>query len=251
MLKTNVDKQKSQAIDTLFASGKNPGDFVFDDAVAAVFNDMINRSVPGYGTIISMIAVLAEKYCQENTSIYDLGCSLGAASIAIAKQLSCREYQIVAVDSSDAMVNKLRQTLARSDIATPIELRCENILDTKLENASVVVLNFTLQFIPVSHRADLLRHIYQGMEPGGILILSEKIKFPDQALDELFIEIYHSFKEKKGYSKLEISQKRTALENVLIPEPIDIHVQRLREAGFMNMDVWFQCFNFASLVAFK
>lgn len=246
-----VDKPVNQAIDTLFADSNKPGDFVFDDKVAAVFSDMINRSVPGYSTIISMIAVLAEKFSQENTLIYDLGCSLGAASMAIAKQLNSADYQIVAVDSSKAMVEKFRQALDQVDDELSIELRCEDILDTQITNASVVVLNFTLQFIPVPQRAKLLQRIYQGMTPGGILVLSEKIQFPDQNLDELFIGVYHSFKEKMGYSKLEISQKRTALENVLIPEPIDTHMQRLRQAGFTNTDVWFQCFNFASLVAFK
>jgi len=246
-----MDKPEQQAIDSLFASKKHPGDFVFDDKVATVFNDMINRSIPGYSTIVSMIAVLANKYCQDNTTIYDLGCSLGAASLAIASQLNCRNCKIVAVDSSQAMVEKFQQQLTRDEIDTAIELRCEDILTTKISNASVVVLNFTLQFIPISQRAELLQQIHEGMEPGGILILSEKIRFPDQALDELFVEVYHSFKEKMGYSKLEISQKRTALENILIPEPIDTHVRRLKKAGFTNTDVWFQCFNFASLVAFK
>jgi len=112
-------------------------------------------------------------------------------------------------------------------------------------------MNFTLQFVPLEHRNTLISRVFAGMRPGGMLILSEKIRFEDPALDELFIDMHHRFKEQQGYSKLEISRKRTALENVLIPETIAEHEQRIRGAGFDTYDVWFQCFNFVSMVAVK
>ena len=229
-----------------------PGDFVFDEKVANVFDDMINRSVPGYSTIIAMIGVLAEKYCQENSTIYDLGCSLGGATLAATHRVRGPHYRLVAVDNSAAMINKLQKKLSASEWgAEQVECRCEDVLHTELNNASVVILNFTLQFIPLAQREPLLRKVYQGMNPGGILIISEKIVFPDENLNQLFIDMYHSFKESMGYSKLEISQKRSALENVLVPETLDQHRNRLSKVGFRSFDVWFQCFNFASMVAFK
>jgi tRNA (cmo5U34)-methyltransferase len=238
--------------DKLFAGPKAPVDFVFDESVAAVFEDMINRSVPGYSTIISMIAVLAEKYCQPGSSIYDLGCSLGAATLAIREQMSHDNYRIIAVDNSPAMIEQLKKRTAMGNKAgVALDIICADLLDLEISNASVVVLNFTLQFIPLAKRAALLKRICMGMNPGGILILSEKIVFPDPALNELFIAMYHRFKEKRGYTKLEISRKRAALENVLLPESIATHKQRALDAGFTNTDVWFQCFNFASLVASK
>ena len=132
-----------------------------------------------------------------------------------------------------------------------IECRHEDLRDSKIEDASMVILNFTLQFIEPAARETLMRKIYDGMRPGGLLIISEKIQFPDPALNELFIDLYHRFKETQGYSKLEISQKRAALENVLIPETLAAHRERLNGAGFHSVDTWFQCFNFASMVAFK
>ena len=60
-----------------------PGEFVFDERVVRVFPDMINRSVPGYATVVSMTAMLARRYAQPNTRIYDLGCSLGAVTLAM------------------------------------------------------------------------------------------------------------------------------------------------------------------------
>lgn len=244
----NPDNSK----DRIFTATTLPGDFVFDEKVARVFDDMINRSVPGYSTIIAMIGVLAERYCQENSVIYDLGCSLGGATLAAALRLQSKDYSIVAVDNSPAMIDHLQQKLATTpDLSKRIECRCEDILDTPINEASIVVLNFTLQFIPPQARNDLIARIYAGMRAGGILIISEKIVFPDEKLNRLFIDLYHSFKENMGYSKLEISQKRAALENVLIPESIDAHRNRLTLAGFESVDVWFQCFNFASMVAFK
>jgi len=238
--------------DTLFASDTAPAEFAFDEKVAEVFEDMINRSVPGYATIVSMIGLLAKQYCKPHSTIYDLGCSLGAASLAIGRQVPHSNYRLLAVDSSPAMVERCRNNLEILGGNGPtVEVRCADILATDIEQASVVVLNFTLQFIPPAQRAGLIRRLYTGMLPGGILILSEKIRFPDTTLDQLFTDAYHDFKQKMGYSQLEISKKRTALENVLIPETIETHKQRAMAAGFSTVDLWFQCFNFASLVAIK
>jgi len=245
-------KEDPQQKDRLFAKKMLPGDFVFDDQVASVFEDMINRSVPGYSTIIAMIGVLAENYCQEGSKIYDLGCSLGGATLAAVDKVSCEDYRAIAIDNSPAMIERLQTKLSGlPQYASRIECRCEDLLDSEISDASVVVLNFTLQFIPLAARDVLLTRIYEGMRPSAVLIISEKISFPDEKLNALFIEMYHGFKETMGYSKLEISQKRAALEKVLLPETLDVHRQRLSNIGFSSVDVWFQCFNFASMVAFK
>ena len=252
-----TEKKSSHAnTDRVFATERLPTAFAFDDQVASVFEDMINRSVPGYSTIISMIGVLAERYCGAGSTIYDLGASLGGASFAVAQQLPHDDYRIIAIDNSEAMTSRLSAKLAAlgeigGKETSRIECRHEDLRDSKIEDASMVILNFTLQFIEPAARETLMRKIYDGMRPGGLLIISEKIQFPDPALNELFIDLYHRFKETQGYSKLEISQKRAALENVLIPETLAAHRERLNGAGFHSVDTWFQCFNFASMVAFK
>lgn len=237
--------------DKLYASRQPTQDFVFDDKVADVFTDMINRSVPGYATILSMIGTLAERYCTPGSQVYDLGCSLGGATLAIAHHVSHKDYRIVAVDNSSAMITRFDSALATHVDKTRIRTVCADLGEVDIHNASVVVLNFTLQFIPVERRDALLRGIHDGMNPGGILILSEKIRFADVDLNALLIDMYHQFKQVQGYSRLEISQKRSALENVLIPETIATHKARLRDAGFSSCDTWFQCFNFTSMIAFR
>ena len=238
--------------DTIFAQplGEIAG-FSFDDSVAAVFADMIQRSVPGYSTVITISGVLAEKFSQPNTTIYDLGCSLGATTFAMAQRLSQSGCVMVAVDNSQAMLNRLQQVLDEQPPPVPVQLRCEDICSTDVSNASVVALNYTLQFVDVAQRLHLLKRIHAGMRAGAVLILSEKIRFIDATLNETFIDLYHDFKRTQGYSELEISQKRTALENVLLPETLEQHRARLAEAGFSRTAVWFQCFNFVSMVAFK
>ena len=266
-------------VDKLFAAPlSRVADFVFDHDVAKVFPDMIKRSVPGYPTIVESIGLIAGQYAQPGSLIYDLGCSLGGASLAMNQQISHTDYTLHAVDNSEAMIRRFRKALedeaeasgafsdAASKTAVPgasehpagqrearsrINLQCCDIEDVEMENASVVVLNFTLQFIHPQKRDALMAKICQSLLPGGILVLSEKIRFPEMVLNELFIDMYHQFKQTQGYSELEVSQKRAALENVLIPESIDSHKQRLARAGFRSCDVWFQCFNFASLVAFR
>lgn len=227
-------------------------DFRFDERVVDVFPDMIQRSVPGYVTMISSIGVLAARYAQANSHCYDLGCSLGAVSLAMRQRIRQSGCDIIAVDNSQAMIERGQQLLA-SDASSriPVTMLCANIQDVIIENASIVVLNFTLQFIPPLERLALIRRIYQGLKPGGILILSEKVAFDEPARQSFHVESHHEFKRANGYSDLEISQKRTALEKVLIPETLVCHQQRLKEAGFAFSDVWFQCFNFTSLVAIK
>ncbi|MEQ8954361.1 MAG: carboxy-S-adenosyl-L-methionine synthase CmoA [Gammaproteobacteria bacterium] len=238
--------------DRLFADEQAPANFKFDARVAGVFEDMINRSVPGYSTIVDMIGTLAERYYQDQTRIYDLGCSLGAASFAIAQNLGGRGAQIVAVDNSAAMLEGLRDRLRQANLEDiHIDSCCQDINDTEIANASVVVLNFTLQFVDPAQRQQLLDRICQGMVPGGVLIISEKILFPDAQMNALFVDLHHRFKQAMGYSELEISRKRAALEQVLMPETIDSHRQRLLQAGIKTEDLWYQCFNFASMVAFK
>lgn len=256
MQTNDSNRPDQQDRDRLFDTQDKVGDFVFDERVARVFDDMISRSVPGYGTILNMLGLLAERYAQADSSLYDLGCSLGGASFAMAGRVDQAGCEIVAVDNSKAMIGRLQQRIneAASNELTPLcKIHCveEDIRQTPIDNASVVVLNFTLQFIPPAHRRALVQRIYDGMRPGALLLISEKIRFPDPKLDELFIEMYHAFKERMGYSKLEISQKRAALEKVMIPETLQAHRQRLEAAGFHSFDSWFQCFNFASMVAFK
>lgn len=225
--------------------------FAFDESVVEVFPDMIKRSVPGYATIIHMIGDLAERYAQPESRCYDLGCSLGAATLAMRHRIRVPHCGIVAVDNSPAMIARCQEILAADPKDIAVELRCDNLLETIITRASVVVLNFTLQFIPLAQRLEALMRIHRGMLSGGVLILSEKLAFEDGLHQALMTELHHNFKRANGYSELEIAQKRTAIENVLIPETLDTHRQRLRQAGFASVDLWFQCFNFGSLIAMK
>ena len=239
--------------DEIYASPLNEIiDFDFDEKVAEVFPDMIQRSVPGYGTMISTIGILAAKYAQPNSRCYDLGCSLGAVSLSMRQRINQPDCTIIAVDNSEAMVERGLELLASdSSSRVSVEMVCADIQDIAIEDASVVVLNFTLQFIPLDDRLALITRIYQGLKPGGVLILSEKMAFDDQVKQDFHTEAHHDFKRANGYSDLEISQKRTALDRVMIPESLTCHKQRLQEAGFPMSEVWFQCFNFASMAAIK
>ena len=245
-----MNKKTSQ--DNIFASPLSEiVDFVFDEKVVDVFPDMINRSVPGYSTIINQIGILAQHHAKPNTHLYDLGCSLGAASLSIRHHLTEEGCEITSVDNAEAMIDRLDKILQRDNSKTPVQTLCADIQDVDINNASVVVMNFTLQFIPLAERKKIMAKIYNGLNKGGCLILSEKLAFADEDENEMQIDLHHAFKKSNGYSDLEIAQKRSALENVLIPETKETHVQRLKETGFIQVFPWFQCFNFSSFIAIK
>jgi len=243
---------KNTSEDNLFASPLDEiVDFVFDEKVVDVFPDMINRSVPGYSTIINLIGTIAQQRAQPDTCLYDLGCSLGAASLAIRHRLTQTGCKIISVDNAEAMIERFEKIVQRDNSPIPVDTICADIQDVEIKNASVVVMNFTLQFIPLNQRQDILAKIFAGLNEGGCLILSEKLAFPDEKENAMQIDLHHAFKKANGYSDLEIAQKRSALENVLIPETAAKHCQRLKETGFTHVFQWFQCFNFASFIAIK
>lgn len=241
--------QKKEVKDQVFSerlSKVQP--FEFNETVANVFQDMISRSVPGYELLLRMIGLYASIFVQPGSRVFDLGCSLGEASLVIADQARVHNCEIVAVDNSPAMIAKCNQHQSLPD---NIEWRCQDIRQTEISNASMVVLNLTLQFLPPEERQKLLGNIFQGLVDGGILVLSEKVIFEDAAENELMVELYQGFKKTMGYSDLEISQKRNALENVLIPDTERLHLERLETIGFDKIYPCFRSFNFISYLAIK
>jgi len=239
--------------DRLYAERHDtPGDFVFDEAVAQVFDDMIQRSVPGYAQVVAMTGLLAEHFSKANSVAYDMGCSSGAVSRAMRQFVQQPGFRIVAVDNSEAMLEQCQDLIQANDPSLPpVELVCADIRDVPINNASLVCLNFTLQFIPLRQRDELIQRIFCGLNAGGALILSEKIAFDNADQQALVTKLHLDYKRAHGYSELEISHKRSALENVLLPETLAAHRQRLQQAGFSLITVWHQSLNFASLLAVK
>ncbi|QLH62440.1 carboxy-S-adenosyl-L-methionine synthase CmoA [Serratia symbiotica] len=238
--------------DTLFSAPiAKLGDWTFDERVAEVFPDMIQRSVPGYSNIISMIGMLAERFVQPDSQVYDLGCSLGAATLSMRRNIKVAGCNIIAIDNSPAMVDRCRRHIDAFRADTPVEVIEADILDIPIENASMVVLNFTLQFLEPADRLQLLAQVYRGLRAHGVLVLSEKLSFEDADVGALLFNMHHDFKRANGYSELEISQKRSMLERVMLTDSVEAHKARLKQAGFEHVEMWFQCFNFGSLVALK
>ena len=235
--------------DNLFNANIDSADFRFDKEVVEVFDDMVRRSVPGYDSMIQMIGLIARMYGQDNTNYYDLGSSTGAISLAIALNNKHQKNTFFAIDNSEEMVSKCKQNL-ESKIAN-LQATCADINQIHIENASIVVLNLTLQFIDVKDRSNLIKKIYEGLNPGGVLIISEKIHFEDKETQDQITNLHIDFKKENGYSELEIANKRQAIENVLITDTKAIHIERLKDSGFKDTSCFFQCLNFVSFLSVK
>lgn len=238
--------------DRIYTSGSDQP-FTFNRAVADVFPDMLQRSIPGYAASIEAIGSLASRYVRAGSTCYDLGCSLGAATLAMRDAIRVPDCRIVAVDNAPAMVSRCREVLAAAPggASTPVEVREADIRDTAIVNASMVVMNYTLQFLELAARDAIVARIHAGLLPGGLFLLSEKVVDEDPHMEDLLVELHHEHKRRNDYSQLEISRKRAALENVLIPETVAVHRKRLVRAGFTHSAVWLRYFNFVSIVAIK
>lgn len=227
------------------------GTFEFNERVAAVFPDMLRRSIPGYDATIEAIGLLARRFVGEGTRCYDLGCSLGAAALAMRRNIAVPGCAIHAVDLAPAMVARCRAIVADDDSSTPVTVCTGDIRETEVSNASMVVMNYTLQFVPRTDRVDLIRRIHAGLNEGGVFVLSEKVVDEDPAMESLLYDLHHEFKRANAYSDLEIARKRTALENVLVAETTAAHLERLTAAGFAHAGVWLRYFNFISILAIR
>ena len=238
--------------DSLYSTARQvQASFQFDQEVAEVFTDMISRSVPGYTMMLDMLGVLAEQTLQSGDVSYDIGCSLGASTLAIRQNTYADNAKIIAIDSSNAMLERCQKVIARDHSKACVELVCAKAQDIEFDQHKLCSMNLTLQFIPKEQRLELLNNIASKMQTGGALFLSEKVCFNNEFQQSKLTELHHQFKKHQGYSDLEIAQKRQAIENVLIPETIEAHTERLLLAGFSRVMIALQCFNFVAFIAYK
>ena len=238
--------------DNIYARPVNkPEPFTFNESVVRVFDDMITRSVPHYRELIRLQSRMVADGYQPDTCIYDLGCSNGNLEQLICEHLDAQAFRIVAVDSSAPMIEAFSGRFRSSPWAGSITPVCDDIRRVRLQRPSVVIVNFTLQFISIDDRRTLIDKIYQALCPFGILLVSEKTVHPNPAIARMQQDFYCAFKKENGYTDLEIRQKRDALENVLIPETEEAHLDRFRQAGFRRIDVWHKWFNFISVFCQK
>lgn len=241
----------SRRKDKVFSKPTAPGDFKFDQKVAAVFDDMVERSVPFYAEMQRQIAEIAADFAAEGSNVYDLGCSTGTTLINL-DEVVARQVKFIGIDNSQEMLGRCREKLAAHKIEREFELVCADLNSgVQIQNASLVLMVLTLQFIRPLHRDKLVQQVLRGLNPNGALILVEKVLGEDSLFNRLFIKYYYDMKRRNGYSDLEIAQKREALENVLVPYKLLENREMLIRAGFRYCDVFFKWYNFTGLIAVK
>ena len=238
--------------DKLFAQPGAAHDFKFGAETARVFDDMVNRSVPFYEEIQRMVCELAESFAVPGTNLYDIGCATGNTLISLHKKLSGKNIQLIGIDNSDEMLSKAHSKITSLCGENNIQLLNANLHDCPhVENSSVVIMLLTLQFVRPLHREKLVKTIFDGLQKNGCLILVEKVTGSCTLLNRLFIEYYYNYKRRKGYSEMEIAQKREALENVLIPYHHEENRKLLLDTGFSHTEEFFRWYNFSGIVALK
>lgn len=237
--------------DKVFSQPLAPADFEFGANVASVFDDMLGRSVPFYAEMQRMIAEMATDFGVAGTNIYDLGCSTGTTMLSLDSSLP-KGIKFIGIDNSEEMLKRCRQKLTKFGFEREHELRCADLNNgIDIVNASMVIMVLTLQFIRPLHRDHLISTILRGLNENGCLILVEKVLGEHSLFNRLFIKYYYDLKKRHGYSELEISQKREALENVLIPYKLLENRELLMRVGFREVDVFFKWYNFCGIVAVK
>lgn len=230
---------------------KKSYDFKFDERVTNVFDDMVVRSVPFYPEVQRMIAEIARDYAQPNTNVYDLGCSTGTTIINLNEYLD-KSITLNGIDASEEMLAKCRSNIKKAGIKSNVILEKGDLnKPVKLKNASAVIMCLTLQFVRPLKRTQLLQSIFDQLNPGGVIILFEKVLGESHEFNRQFIKYYYDFKRRNDYDEMEIAQKREALENVLIPYKLMENIEMLDNIGFNSIETYFKWYNFAGILAIK
>jgi tRNA (cmo5U34)-methyltransferase len=223
--------------------------FQFDESVALVFDDMLNRSVPFYRENIDLITQVIDSYTVEDSRVLDLGSSTASLLLEIERKLSEKRLHLIGIDNSTAMVEQARKKI--SALKSGIKLLEGDILTLDYPEVDIAVLNYTLQFIRPLQREKLLSKIYSSLSDGGVLIITEKVISSEPKLNKKLIDIYYRFKKSQGYSEYEIVQKREALENILVPYTEEENRKLLQSAGFSHIETLFRWVNFSTFIAIK
>jgi tRNA (cmo5U34)-methyltransferase len=222
--------------------------FEFDEEVASVFDDMLNRSVPFYTENLNLQINILKEFLEENDKVVDLGSSTGTFLIELAKK-SGKKLNLLGIDNSKAMIN--RATNKAKAFGAEVKFVEADFLDYDFGGSKAVIANYTVQFIRPLKREKLIQKIYDSLKSDGVFLMSEKLITENKKLNKIMIDIYYGYKKKMGYSEFEIAQKREALENVLIPYTMQENIEMLKNAGFKDVEVIFRWNNFATFIAFK
>ncbi len=220
--------------------------FEFDEEVASVFDDMLNRSVPFYKENLKLQIEILKEFLKENDLVIDLGSSTGTFLIELAKK---KPLKLIGIDNSEAMINRAKQKAKAFGVK--IDFLQEDFLDFSFPKSNSIVANYTIQFVRPLKREKLIKKIYSSLKRNGIFLMSEKLITENKKLNKIMIDIYYNYKKEKGYSEFEIAQKREALENVLIPYSMQENIEMLKNTGFKDIEVIFRWNNFATFIAFK
>lgn len=237
--------------DNLYRSGTVKEDFSFNESVAEVFDDMLDRSVPFYQTVITTTADMIRRLAAPGSSVIDLGCSTGTTLLTLARLLPDMELRFTGIDNAPAMIDKARRKAEMYSKSSVIEFRYQDITSADLAGADIILCNYTLQFIRPLLRPSFVSRLYDALPAHGLLFVSEKVISHHSTLNRKFIDIYHTFKRDQGYSELEIAAKREALENILIPFSVQENINLLSRGGFSSVETFFQWINFVSFIALK
>lgn len=222
--------------------------FEFDSSVASVFDDMIGRSVPFYGQTLELVSSLVSSFAKDEDVVLDLGCSTANTLLKIYQKADVK-LELIGLDNANAMLEIARQKALA--YGAKLDLRFADMLECELPESNFIISNYTLQFIRPLDRASFVQKIYNSLRKNGLCFISEKIIYEDKKLDKQMIEMYKNFKKTQGYSEFEISQKREALENILVPYTEEENVKMLQNAGFKSIQSIMKWGNFMTFLCIK
>lgn len=256
------------------------GKWAFDADVAAKFDNMLGRSIPGYAQMRDLCFDLGKTFLTGNRpTVIDLGSSRGESVSAFVESPDLDDTNYILTEVSEPMLDQIRQRWGdrpnvfpinydlrkrasdlAEDLSNPLLMLRSNVAEydartimtmPTINKPSLIQAILTLIFVPINFRQSIIQGVHDALAPGGAFIMVEKVLGNTALTQDMLVDSYHEHKNRHGYSWESIERKRAALEGVQVPVRSEENLAMLRNAGFRHVEVFWRHLNFEATIAVK
>jgi len=213
------------------------------------FDNHIELSVPNYIHLIELIKNISTYFIKENTFVYDLGCSTGTLIKYFSLQNNNDNIKFVGIDTSKNLLPKDQQGNLIKMIGDHLSFECTDLKYYNFQKLSFATSIFTLQFLTIEDRINLLKKIKNSLIYEGALIVAEKIYMKTGLYQDIFTFAYYDFK-KDSFDTKDILAKQMDLRSVMRPITKEENEYIFSEIGFKFVE-FFRSLNFVAWILIK
>jgi tRNA (cmo5U34)-methyltransferase len=212
------------------------------------FDNHINQSIRHYSDLWNDVLSMSQYFVEDYTNVVDIGCSTGKLLKAmIAQNTFAPMASYIGVEIEPDFYDVLDED--ERNISN-LHYEKTDIRSFRFNNCSLVTSIFTLQFMPQRDRQDVIDCIYNGLQKGGAFIFAEKTVAESPRIHEIRTFTYYDFK-RESFTTDDIMDKERTLRHMMKPNTRSELIDMVNNAGFDQVDSFWQNHAFTGFIAIK